>query len=82
MVPLLKQASCYGDADASFMLAAILENGIGVKADHIQVSNTWKFEKIWFFSNFYKNWSFLLMKKIVEMDKSRRGKTLTIVRYD
>ncbi|XP_074652481.1 protein sel-1 homolog 3-like isoform X1 [Tubulanus polymorphus] len=34
-VPLLKQASCYGNLDAMYMLSVILNRGIAVKSDEI-----------------------------------------------
>jgi hypothetical protein len=37
MVPLLKQASCYGNLDAMYMLSVILSKGVGYKANEIQV---------------------------------------------
>ena len=37
MVTLLKQASCYGNHDATFMLSAILNNGVAVKAQETLV---------------------------------------------
>ncbi|KAJ8316168.1 hypothetical protein KUTeg_006182 [Tegillarca granosa] len=35
-VKILKQSACYGDSDAMYLLAVILNNGITVKADEIQ----------------------------------------------
>ena len=34
---LLKQSSCYGNNDASFMYAVILSNGVGTKAKEMEV---------------------------------------------
>ena len=36
-IPLLQQASCYENHDASFMLAAIYSKGVAVKADENKV---------------------------------------------
>ncbi|XP_069115229.1 protein sel-1 homolog 3-like [Argopecten irradians] len=35
-IPLLKQASCYGNYDAMYLLATLLNNGVTVKADERQ----------------------------------------------
>jgi hypothetical protein len=37
IVSLLKQASCFGNHDATFMLASILNYGLVVKTDELQV---------------------------------------------
>ncbi len=37
VLPLLKQAACLGNYDAMYMLSVILNNGLMVKADEIQV---------------------------------------------
>ena len=39
MFPLLKQAACCGSLDAMYVVSVILNNGLFVKADNIQVYN-------------------------------------------
>ena len=39
VVQLLKQSSCYGNHDASYFLASVLNHGVGVRADEIMVSS-------------------------------------------
>ena len=38
IIQLLKQSSCYGNHDASYMLSIILSHGVGVRVDEITVS--------------------------------------------
>ena len=38
IISLLKQASCFGNHDATFMLSSILNYGVVVKMDELQVS--------------------------------------------
>ena len=48
VMQLLKQASCYGNHDATFMLSAILNNGVGVKAQEAMVRMNRNFHKLVF----------------------------------
>ena len=38
-VPVLKQSACLGNLDAMYMLSVILNNGISVKSNEIQVGS-------------------------------------------
>ena len=38
IILLLKQASCFGNHDATFMLSVVLNYGLDVKANELQVS--------------------------------------------